>query len=42
MGRALQYFVGSVAINIIGLAILNWLLTDFSVDNWWGWSGWRS
>jgi uncharacterized membrane protein YvlD (DUF360 family) len=36
MGRALQYFVGSVAINIIGLAILNWLLTDFSVDNWWG------
>jgi hypothetical protein len=36
MGRALQYFVGSVAINIIGLAILNWIMNDFSIDTWWG------
>jgi uncharacterized membrane protein YvlD (DUF360 family) len=36
MSRALEYFVGSVAINIVGLAILNWILDDFSIDTWWG------
>src|SRR4051812_40600903 len=36
MGRALEYFLGSVVINVVGLAILNWILDDFHIDTWWG------
>ncbi|HET9662360.1 MAG TPA: phage holin family protein [Thermomicrobiales bacterium] len=36
MSRALEYFLGSVIINIVGLAILNWILDDFAIDTWWG------
>lgn len=34
--RTLEYFVGSVLINIVGLAILNWMLGDFQIDSLWG------
>lgn len=36
MGRALQYFVGSVLVNLVGLALLNWIMDDFSISTWWG------
>ncbi len=32
----LQYFVGSTAVNAVGLWLLNWILTDFSIDTFWG------
>lgn len=34
--RTLEYFIGSLLINIIGLAILDRILTDFSIDTWRG------
>jgi hypothetical protein len=32
----IEYFVGSTVVNLIGLWILDWILTDFSVDTFWG------
>jgi putative membrane protein len=32
----LQYFIGSTAVNAIGLYILNWILDDFWIDTFWG------
>ncbi|TXG79771.1 MAG: hypothetical protein E6R14_10370 [Thermomicrobiales bacterium] len=32
----LKYFIGSTLVNIVGLAILNWIMDDFWIDTWWG------
>ncbi len=32
----LQYFVGTTLVNIVGLAILNWIIDDFWIETWWG------
>jgi len=34
--RAIQYFAGSVVVNIIGLWLLDRMLRDFSTGSWWG------
>lgn len=36
ISRALQYFVGSVVINVVGLALLDGILRGFGIDTWWG------
>lgn len=36
ISNLLQYFVGSVIINVIGLALLAFIMDDFWVDSFWG------
>lgn len=36
IGRALQYFVGTVIVNILGLALLDALFRGFDIDTWSG------
>lgn len=34
ISNVVQYFVGSVLINILGLGLLDWILDDFSIATW--------
>ncbi len=32
----IQYFLGSTVVNVIGIGILDWILSDFKIDSFWG------
>ncbi|MCO5220416.1 MAG: alkaline phosphatase family protein [Thermomicrobiales bacterium] len=36
LSRTLQYSVGTVVINMVGLALLNWILDGYAIDGWAG------